>query len=287
MRLILIPISTRRTLIYGQRLNLITTPHPSKADKASARAAKLWLQWETGNRSWQRRFTEYGNKLFSRIPFEEWGLKSIPPLSARRHQQEIAGKKVDVLYPASIIGEKDLPQILHKLATERSGLHRKRAIWSLVGMPISAPLGLVPLIPNIPFFYLAYRAFSHWKALAGATHLKFLVDCGLYNPVKSSALDKIYTQKNMKTALSYELQTREGFSGLRNVETISLGQREYMKEVLLLQDSDAQAIAKGLGIQALGIECERACQQVSEQLKVQAEKEAQLLRAAEVHGSKK
>jgi hypothetical protein len=46
----------------------------------------------------------------------------------------------------------------------------------------------------------------------------------------------------MKTALSYELQTREGFSGLRNVETISLGQREYMKEVLLLQDSDAQAV---------------------------------------------
>lgn len=61
------------------------------------------------------------------------------------------------MYPSSMIGEDAVPAILQRLATERDGLHRKRLIWSVVGMPIAAPFGLVPVIPNIPFFYLAYR----------------------------------------------------------------------------------------------------------------------------------
>ena len=43
MRLFLIPISTKRTLLYAQRLT--TTTPPSHADKLSARAAKMWLSW--------------------------------------------------------------------------------------------------------------------------------------------------------------------------------------------------------------------------------------------------
>lgn len=85
------------------------------------------------------------------------GLKSIPPLSARRQEHEIHDKRVDVVYPSSMIDEGAVPTILQRLATERDSLHRKRLIWSVVGMPIAAPFGLVPVIPNIPFFYLAYR----------------------------------------------------------------------------------------------------------------------------------
>lgn len=118
----------------------------------------------------------YGNKLFNRIPFEEWsvtapppgcselilrrGLKSIPPLSARRQQQEISGKKIDIIYPPSLIPEQNVSKILHQLGTERNVIHRSRLTWSLIGMPIVAPFALVPVIPNLPFFYLAYRGIS-------------------------------------------------------------------------------------------------------------------------------
>ena len=61
------------------------------------------------------------------------------------------------MYPPSMIDEDAVPTVLQRLATERDGLHRKRLIWSVVGMPIAAPFGLVPVVPNIPFFYLAYR----------------------------------------------------------------------------------------------------------------------------------
>lgn len=58
-----------------------------------------------------------------------------------------------------------MPSILERLSTERNAIHRKRLVWSLIGLPISVPFALVPVIPNLPFFYLAYRAFSHWKGM--------------------------------------------------------------------------------------------------------------------------
>jgi hypothetical protein len=95
------------------------------------------------------------------------GLKSIPPLSARRQQREIEGKKIEVIYPPSIISEKSVSKVLKKLATERNALHRKRLMWSIVGMPIMAPFGLIPLIPNLPFFYLIYRGESPTVVVMG------------------------------------------------------------------------------------------------------------------------
>ncbi|KAH8155331.1 uncharacterized protein LAJ45_00341 [Morchella importuna] len=250
MRLYLIPISTRRTLIYGQRLNKITHPHPSLADKASARAAKVWLSWENGKASWQRSLTDAGNKLFNRIPYEEWGLKSIPPLSARRKQDEIDLQRVEVIYPPSVIKEKRIPEIIKTLATERNDIHRSRLIWSIVGMPIVAPFALVPIIPNIPFFYLLYRAFSHWKALAGAKHLEFLVNHQLLQPTPITELDSLYRNK---------LETEAEFK-----EKILHNDSE---EVMLINSRNAKEIAASIEVPALAVECERACAQVRESLK--------------------
>ncbi|KAF8249854.1 hypothetical protein K440DRAFT_188928 [Wilcoxina mikolae CBS 423.85] len=296
MRLFLVPISTRRTLIYGQRLNKVTHPTPSMADKASARAAKLWLQWESADKGWQKKVTEYGNKLFNRIPFEE-GLKSIPPLSARRQQREIEGKKIEVIYPPSIINEKSVPNVLKQLATERNALHRKRLMWSIVGMPIMAPFGLIPLIPNLPFFYLVYRAFSHWKALSGAKHLEFLVEKSLFQPVKSSALDAVYIRHTTATTIDSDALVKETKVEWTEVNN-PIGKREQKgatggeRDILLIGVQDAQAIAKVADFPALAVECERACKQVADQMKLHAEEEAQKLRAekadqAEEHDTKK
>ena len=85
------------------------------------------------------------------------GLKSIPPLSARRPQQDVAGAKIDVVYPPALIPREKVARILKHLGTDRNALHMKRLTWSVVGMPIVAPFALVPLVPNLPFFYLCYR----------------------------------------------------------------------------------------------------------------------------------
>ena len=152
MRLYLLPISTRRTLLYAQRLHVTTTSVNDRnlLDKATGLAAKKWSEWEKKDKGWQKKVVEYGNHAFRRIPYEEWGLKSVPPLSARRRDEEIKGQeKVQLIFPESTIPIHRAESIVRTLATERQALHKKRLIWCLVGMPLSAPFALVPMY--VPF----------------------------------------------------------------------------------------------------------------------------------------
>lgn len=246
MKLFLIPITKRRSLIYAQELRKLGTEKPSLLDRATSKAAITWQQWEHGNKKWQRALVEAGNKALSRIPYEEWGLKSIPTLSSRRKQAELQKAKIGVVYPPSVIQGKDIPSMIQQLATERAALHRRRFWWSVIGMPIVAPFALVPVIPNIPFFYLAFRAYSHWKALEGGKHLEFLLKSNLLVPVPSTELDAIYRKKEIQSGEKTQINERTKRTNL---------------DPALITEGDAQTIAKTLQVPELAGELERAYNQ--------------------------
>ncbi len=146
MRLFLLPISTRRTLIYCQRINVAISEQQTIVDKATGRAAKLWASWEKKDSGWQKKVVDLGNNALKRIPYEEWGLKSIPPLSARRKVDEISGKEeVSIYFPQSLISKESVTEVLGILGTEREALHKSRLIYSIVGMPLTAPIALIPV----------------------------------------------------------------------------------------------------------------------------------------------
>jgi len=146
MRLLLLPISTKRTLLYCIRASTGPQEKEKLADKITKRAAKLWADWERKEGGWQRKVVDYGNYAFRRIPYQEWGLKSIPSLSARGRQATLTGKEtVDLIFPPSIISEQKAEQVLLTLGTEREALHKRKFTWCLVGMPITLPFALVPM----------------------------------------------------------------------------------------------------------------------------------------------
>ena len=147
MRLFLLPISTRQSLLYCQRLNLQASEKTTFLDKAATRAANTWLGWEKKQSGWQKKVTTYGNKLFQRLPYAEWGLKSIPPLSARRKREVVDGKgKVRIEYPRTFIESREVHDVLQKLGSkEKQKFHTKWLWGSIIGMPISAPVALVPV----------------------------------------------------------------------------------------------------------------------------------------------
>ncbi|OTB03740.1 hypothetical protein M426DRAFT_172083 [Hypoxylon sp. CI-4A] len=266
MRFFLLPISTRRTLLYCQKLQALPTNKQTLVDKAAVRAAQLWAGWEKKEGGWQKKVVVYGNTLLRRIPYEEWGLKSVPPLSTRRREEEILGKdKNYLIYPESLIPSTKATNVLRTLGTERESIHRSRLWWCFVGMPISAPFALVPIIPNLPFFYLAYRAWSHWRALAGGKHLKFLADRNLLSLSPSQTLDSIYTPL-VPPSVSKE--------SIADTSSAANGTKEFEEERLLLSQENGHQLVKALEIPELEVELERAIWQVEAAIQKQKEEKS-------------
>jgi len=146
MRLFLLPISTRRALIYCKRINKQLNVETGYLNRAQNKAADTWAKWESAEKGWQKKITQYGNQAFKRIPYEEWGLKSIPPLSARKDKSELAGdEKITIHYPENVVRKENISEILRRLATERQGLHETKLRWSLIGLPFMIPFALIPV----------------------------------------------------------------------------------------------------------------------------------------------
>ncbi|NWN33552.1 hypothetical protein GY663_30710, partial [Klebsiella michiganensis] len=82
---------------------------------------------------WKRKVTFYGNHALKRIPYEEWGLKTIPPLTARRkHEIRTGTAHYEVLFPGRYLPQDRVPTLLHRLAKEKQNMHRTKLIWSVV-----------------------------------------------------------------------------------------------------------------------------------------------------------
>ena len=146
MRLFLLPVSTQRTLLYCERGHQKVGSQRSAVDRITTEANEIWAKWERQEKGWKKTVTHYGNHALRRIPFEEWGLKSIPSLKAqRRLDKSSETKKVDVLFPGNAIKAEKIRSILRKIATERQDLHRKKMWWSLVAAPLTAPIALIPV----------------------------------------------------------------------------------------------------------------------------------------------
>ncbi|EHA52095.1 hypothetical protein MGG_06052 [Pyricularia oryzae 70-15] len=268
MRFFLLPVSTRRTLLYCQRAPAI----PKKqtiSERVQSKAARTWADWEKKPGGWQKLVVGYGNQALRRIPYEEWGLKSVPPLSTARKEDEQAGKvKVEVVYPKSLVKAERVTSILHTLSTGRESLHKKRLVLCFLGMPLTIPVAIIPIVPNIPFFYLVYRAWSHWRALAGGRHIQFLLQNKLITPVSSPVLDQVYADQDHPLPSTAEPTTTKTSANLPEspiiIEHPSPEEAPNYPggETLLLSQENAQRITRLLGLPQLEVEIERAIWQV-------------------------
>ncbi|KAJ5450710.1 uncharacterized protein N7458_007159 [Penicillium daleae] len=265
MRLFLIPISTRRALIYARPLRRDAAKELSLLDRTTSKAAETWAKWEEAESGWKKHLVTWGNRVQQRIPFEEWGLKSIPSLKAQQRIDENHGsKQIDVLFPGNSVRVENIPNILRKIATERQEFHQKKMWWSLGIAPFTAPFALIPVIPNIPFFYLAYRGWSHWRALNGSRHLQFLVEKNLLNPTSLPELEQLYAKRASRVLEDTPIDTPSS----ELVDDI-----EQSDDRILLKMSDAKKLASILDAPELALEAERAIVQVTEHLETQKRKE--------------
>lgn len=147
MRLFLLPVSTRQSLIYCERIveQLPAGARPKFTDRVLATAASQWAAWENKPSGWQKQVTVYGRQILKRIPYQEWGLKSIPPANSKRLRALNSEPKLECLYPARFLDSEKVPKVLKQLAVERQSFHRRRMWQSAVIAPLMLPFALIPM----------------------------------------------------------------------------------------------------------------------------------------------
>ncbi|SJX60418.1 uncharacterized protein SRS1_11750 [Sporisorium reilianum f. sp. reilianum] len=194
--------------------NATNAPQLPFATRMLNKASAFWIDLgrteQTSTFDWKRRTYVLGERLMDRIEYQEWALKGIDPAMGPhliRREPEDAETKVEgtgmgikrldhvpLLYPPSLLEPQRLLKSLKNLTDHRTPHHYRRFWYCVVGMPITIPFALVPVVPNLPFFYLVYRAWSHWKAYKSSQYLSTLIAQDLVRPTESNELDSIFAQ---------------------------------------------------------------------------------------------
>lgn len=118
-------------------------------------------------------------------------------------------------------------------------------------------------IPNLPFFYLAYRAWSHWRAIKGSQHVQFLVKNTLPIITPSPVLDAIYANPKLPLNPTSEAKAEHPPSE----KSTSSDEGLDPDEKILLTPEIGKELSVALEHPEIEVEIERALWQVKQQQK--------------------
>ncbi|XP_072953118.1 uncharacterized protein [Typha angustifolia] len=139
----------------------------SVADYVADKMSRSWSNFEKAPPgTLKSRIHSLGLRLLSGVRPSEIFLKSV--------SKDIT--KVEITYPTSL-NPRLVRRRLRHIAMRGASIHRKYLYGSVSLLPVTSVLTVLPL-PNIPFFWILFRAYSHWRALKGSERLLLLVsDC--------------------------------------------------------------------------------------------------------------
>ncbi|KAF3518473.1 hypothetical protein DY000_02059572 [Brassica cretica] len=129
-------------------------------DFISDKMNKAWMGLEIAPEgSMKNKIHGLGLKLLARVKPSEIFLKSI--------SKEVTS--VQVSYPPSL-DPRLVRRRLRHIAMSGTILHKKYLIGSVTLLPLTTAFTVLPL-PNLPFFWVLFRTYSHWRALQGSEKL--------------------------------------------------------------------------------------------------------------------
>ncbi|KAA0059352.1 hypothetical protein E5676_scaffold347G001710 [Cucumis melo var. makuwa] len=144
-------------------------------DFISFKMNKAWTALEKApDGSFKNKLHGIGLKLLSRVKPSEIFLKSIT--------KDVTS--VETTYPSSL-NPRLVRRRLRHIAFRGTVIHRKYFYGSVSLLPLASAFTILPL-PNIPFFWVLFRTYSHWRALQGSEKLLQLVSDRSY-PGNSSS----------------------------------------------------------------------------------------------------
>ncbi|CAR27125.1 ZYRO0C09482p [Zygosaccharomyces rouxii] len=201
VKLIIIPVTTHRVYLYHKhREDMLSKSSVVIRFESwlSRKSESMWNKIVQSPRPTNQKVVKMINRLLDKTPWMENSLKTLPGenrLVKRvisrdeqgkekveniaikqyvKNKDRLETKPLHAYYPSGIISPEQLSSSLKFLYNRGLLYHWRQTLWCLSGLPLTLPIVLVPIIPNIPGFYLAYRAYCNYKAYMGARHLQML-----------------------------------------------------------------------------------------------------------------
>ncbi|KAF9511825.1 hypothetical protein BS47DRAFT_1330743 [Hydnum rufescens UP504] len=175
---------------------------------AAHKAADTWDRWGKAPASnWKYKVHSFGVNAQARLEFEELALKAIhpswgPPIpSGGKGAKELESSngartiQIPLIHPTSFgpIVKRPPLKDLEAYANFRAPKHQRLFWLYAIASPFTLPFTLIPIIPNIPFFFCVWRAWSNYRAFKAATYLSDLVASKAVIGAPSAQLEAIYS----------------------------------------------------------------------------------------------
>lgn len=189
----------------------ISSPSSSKSDALSSSTSssnaeivtdfisfkmnKAWTALEKApDGSFKNKLHGIGLKLLSRVKPSEIFLKSIT--------KDVTS--VEIAYPSSL-NPRLVRRRLRHIALRGTAIHKKHFYGSVSLLPLASAFTILPL-PNIPFFWVLFRTYSHWRALKGSEILLQLVSDRSYSCNSSTDGNKTVNTVQQHPGSTLDLQ---------------------------------------------------------------------------------
>lgn len=194
-KLVIIPITTRKVFIYHKHREETLNKDSTVIRIESwliRKSESLLNKMVKSPKPMYKKIINTVDYFLDKTPWTESSLRSLPGenrLIKGKEQLEHLTIKQDsgfddaqeikpfhaCYYPSGIISPDQLSSSLKFICSRGLSYHWKYTLYCLFGLPFTFPLIIVPIIPNVPGFYLTYRAYCNYKAYMGAHHLQILL----------------------------------------------------------------------------------------------------------------
>ncbi|CAM8904003.1 unnamed protein product [Rhodiola kirilowii] len=164
-------------------------------DFASDKMNKAWTGLEQAPQgTLKNKLYGLGLKLLARVKPSEIFFKSIT--------KEVS--EVEIVYPTSLNARLVRRRLRH-IASRGCVIHKKYLYASASLVPLTTAFTVLPL-PNIPFFWVLFRTYSHWRALQGSERLLNLVSDGSVNQKSTPADDPTSNEEKKQLKSDEEIK---------------------------------------------------------------------------------
>ncbi|GMM30605.1 Mrx19 protein [Martiniozyma asiatica (nom. inval.)] len=224
--LYVLPLTTKKSFIFCHHSNAaFPGGKPNMEHKLVDKFSNVWTKFSNSDKPINKKIVGSVNSFLSRISWVETCFLSIP---SHKHitrlvtediassDKKLKGQKLsytqlnqynldskqlanfNMYFPAGLTNPSKIIQSLKPMMIEEQSRHKRALIRDILLLPLTIPIALIPLFPNVPGFFLLYRIWCHLKVMAAVKHFAILWKDKSLDYIPVEGIKELYMDSNDK-----------------------------------------------------------------------------------------